>query len=82
MERRREAAQLAAKERGAVKARTEEVVPCLRQLGYGAEEARRAAEYSAEMADASLEDRIRAALRYFLPRSLARGRAAVASAGS
>jgi hypothetical protein len=42
-----------------------EVVPWLRQLGFGAGESRDAAALCRDMADAPLEDRVRVALSYF-----------------
>ena len=45
------------------------VVPWLRRLGYRLQEAREAALYCERMPDAPLEERIRAALRYFPPRT-------------
>ena len=52
------------------------VIPWLRRLGFGLQQAREAAAYCERMPDAPLEERIRAALRYFPPRTVARGRVA------
>ena len=52
------------------------VVPWLRQLGIEANEAREAAALCEHMADAPLEERVKAALRHLRPRTLAPGRAA------
>jgi hypothetical protein len=56
-----EAARAAAEERE----RELDVVPWLRKLGYSAEHARAAAERCAHMTDASLQDRVKVALRYW-----------------
>jgi Holliday junction resolvasome RuvABC DNA-binding subunit len=70
--RREETAALAADEARCQAARaraaTEEVIAPLRQLGFRAEEARRAAALCASIPDASLEQRVRRALSYFHPR--------------
>ena len=44
-----------------------DVVPWLRQLGYRADEARRAARFCESAPDAPLEERVRLALSYFRP---------------
>ena len=46
-------------------AHVREVIPCMRSLGYRAGEARDAAMLCTDMPDASLEQRVRVALRYF-----------------
>ena len=46
----------------------EEVAHCLRQLRYGAHEARRAAEFSDSIPSAPLEERVKRALTWFAPR--------------
>ena len=46
----------------------EDVVPWLRQLGFRAELARAAAAACEHMRGATLEERVKAALRYFRPR--------------
>ena len=66
MRQRRESAQRAAEERGARKT-TEpppwmEAIPWLRKLGFRADQARRAAEGCVLSGNASLEERLRAAL--------------------
>ena len=55
----------AAKARKEEPAHVQEVIPCLRSLGYRAGEARDAARLCADMPDASLEQRVRVALSYF-----------------
>ena len=79
MDRKRRAARSAAGEREAEerkKERTSErmgqVVHCLRQLGYRPDQARRAAEFSDSLCQASLEDRVKRALSYFAPRVVSR----------
>jgi hypothetical protein len=74
MREKRDAAQSAAKQRAAARPRAvtptfetdeKDVTPWLRALGLRADEARWAAEWCAEMPDASLEERLRVALRAF-----------------
>lgn len=50
---------------------TDDIVKGLRNLGFRADDARRAAESSASLPNASLETRMRAALSYFRPRARA-----------
>ena len=57
------------------------VVPWLRQLGYKVHEAREAAALCENLPDATLEEKIKVALGYFRPMSVAQGRAGT-SAGS
>jgi hypothetical protein len=68
--RRRHAAARAAAEANAARARAaaDEVITPLRQLGFRAEEARRAAALCEGIPEASLEQRLRRALSYFHPR--------------
>ena len=72
-------ARVAAKKRVADHARAGEeerdVVPWLRALGFSAGEARRAAARCEDMPDATLEERMRAALSWFRVRSTRYGRA-------
>jgi Holliday junction resolvasome RuvABC DNA-binding subunit len=49
----------------AEQAQEKDVVPWLRQLGFGTREARCAAELCQDIPDASLEERVRVALSYF-----------------
>ena len=49
------------------RARTREVIPYLRRLGFNAEESRRAAALCETMPNASLEQRVRRALSCFRP---------------
>ena len=55
----------AAKARQGEPAHVQEVIPCLRALGYRAGEARDAARLCTDMADAPLEQRVRIALTWF-----------------
>ena len=50
------------------------VIPWPRRLGYRLQEAREAALYSERMPDASIEERIRVALRHLAPRRVSGGR--------
>jgi 5-methylcytosine-specific restriction endonuclease McrA len=50
----------------------EEVIPWLRQLGFRADEARRGASFSRAIPDASLEERVRVALRNLAPAGVRR----------
>ncbi len=69
----------AEKERAAIERDPDRsVIPWLRQLGYRTEDARQAAAMCEDMADATLEDRIKAALRYFHPRTASPCRAGAA----
>ena len=52
------------------------VIPWLRRLGYRLQEAREAALYCQRMPDASLEERIRVALRHLAPRAASAGHVA------
>jgi len=63
--------------RAAARKRAEEVVPWLRALGIRADHALQAAE-RCDAPDASLEDRVKAALACFGPRDVMLGRAAPA----
>jgi Holliday junction resolvasome RuvABC DNA-binding subunit len=83
MNRKRQEAQHAAAEgraRAAAKqarAEAQDVVPWLRQLGFRADEVRRAAAHCDTIPDAPLEERIRLALSYLGPRRRHRREAAV-----
>src|SRR5206468_5374747 len=57
----------------------EDVVPWLRQLGFNMRDARSAAALCSDLPDASLEERLRVALRYLHPR-VAGGRAGMTTA--
>ena len=48
---------------------TENVIACLRKLGYKTEDARAAAAYSESVTEGTLEDRVRRSLTYFAPRA-------------
>jgi len=52
------------------------VVPWLRQLGYGLADARAAAALCESIPDATIEEKIKVALRHFRPRTVAPSRAA------
>ncbi len=47
---------------------TRDLTTCLRELGFRAVEARRAIEHCATLADATLEQRVRAALQFLCPK--------------
>ena len=60
----------------------DDLIPCLRHLGFRTDEARRAAAYCDSLGDVSLEARVRAALSFLAPRGGVRrftGSAAAAS---
>ena len=61
-------AQAAAVAQAPGEARDLDVIPWLRQLGFSAGEARRAAALCEDLPDASLEERVRVALSYFRAR--------------
>ena len=63
MRQKREEAKQRSAERRSVKGCAEELKPYLQKLGFRAQEIRRAAEYGATLAGASLEERVRAACR-------------------
>ena len=70
MENKRQVARArAAKAAAAERAKVQDVVPWLRQLGFRAQEARRAAALCETLPDASLEERVRVALSYFHSRA-------------
>jgi hypothetical protein len=80
---RAEAVRARGSEAGAERARlarekAEEVVPWLQALGIRADHARQAAARCAEMPGATLEERVKAALRHFGPRDVALRQAAPA----
>jgi len=76
--RKREQAKAEQTARAKAKARADELIPGLRQLGFSVDESRRAATFCESMSDASLEGRFRAALSYLRPRSVTRGAGAAA----
>ena len=63
MQQKREQAQRAAAERARAKAAAEDVVPYLESLGFRTRDAKRLAEVCETMPDATLEERVRAALQ-------------------
>ena len=78
MKARREDARRAAAERERARAAAEEVVPWLRAMRIPADQARQAAQRCEAMPDASLEERVKAALSCFGPRDARLRRAAPA----
>jgi 5-methylcytosine-specific restriction endonuclease McrA len=56
--------------RAAAKKRAEEIIPWLQALGIRADQARRATERCEGISGASLEERVKAALRFFGPRDV------------
>ena len=58
----------AERRRAAAKEQARDVMTGLRELGFRAAEARRAAEYSETLQDATLEDRMRLALVFLCPK--------------
>jgi hypothetical protein len=76
--RRAAAARAAAARERIAREKAEEVIPWLQALGIRADDARRASARCASMPDASLEERVKAALSCFAPRDVALRRAAPA----
>ena len=68
-EARARAAAAEARERAAAQEQAMDVMTGLRGLGFRADEARRAIESSAALQGATLEERMRAALKYLRPRT-------------
>ncbi|HYM80723.1 MAG TPA: hypothetical protein VEY91_04830 [Candidatus Limnocylindria bacterium] len=66
----------------AEQAKERDVVPWLRRLGFRPDEARCAAALCETIPDASLEERVRAALSHFHPKLPSQGRAAISPASS
>ena len=64
----------AAEARAAAQAQARDVMAGLRELGFRADQARRAAEFAGTIPDATLEQRMRAALKFLCPRTRSRGR--------
>ncbi len=71
-EARARAAAVEARARVVAKERSSDVLAGLRELGFRADEARRAAEFSATLHDATLEERMRAALKLLCRRPASR----------
>ena len=82
MQHKREEARRAAatRARPAAQEHVEEVIRCLRQLGFRADEARTAAALCEAVPETSLEQRVRLALTYFRPRITSPGRVPPAGA--
>ena len=64
----------AAGARAAAQAQARDVMAGLRELGFRADQARRAAEFAETLPDATLEERMRAALKFLCPRTRSQGR--------
>jgi len=64
----------AAGARAAAQAPARDVRAGLRELGFRADQARRAAEFAETLPDATLEERMRAALKFLCPRTRSQGR--------
>jgi len=60
--------------RAAAQAQARDIMAGLRELGFRADQARRAAEFSETLPDATLEQRMRAALKFLCPRTRSQGR--------
>ena len=73
-EARARAAAAAALARTAAQEQARDVMAGLRELGFRAQEARRAAAFSQTLPDATLEERVRAALKFLYPKTHSRGR--------
>jgi 5-methylcytosine-specific restriction endonuclease McrA len=58
-----------ARSRAVVREQVRDVTACLRELGFRAGEARRAVERCETIADATLEERVRAALKFLCPKA-------------
>ena len=63
-----------ARARAAAQAQARDVMAGLRELGFRADQARRAAEFTETLHDATLEARMRAALKFLCPRTRSQGR--------
>jgi 5-methylcytosine-specific restriction endonuclease McrA len=68
------AAAAEARSRAVAKEQAREVTTCLRELGFRAGEARRAVECCETLPDATLEERVRAALKFLCPKARFHGR--------
>jgi hypothetical protein len=60
-----------ARSRAAADAHARDVMACLRELGFRASETRRAAEFCESSSEATLEEQVRAALKFLSPRTRA-----------
>jgi hypothetical protein len=81
--RKREAVQKAAEDtrgRAAAQEQTRDVVTALRELGFRTEQVRRGSEFSAAIPDATLEERVRAALKFLAPKVRCQGQGATGAA--
>ena len=66
--------------RAAAQAQARDVMAGLRELGFRADQARRAAEFAETLPDATLEQRMRAALKFLCPRTRSQGRVETSAA--
>ena len=73
-EARRRAAEAEARARAAVREQAKDVLAGLRELGFRADEARRAAQFCETLPVATLEQRMRAALKFLAPKPQVRVR--------
>ena len=73
-EARARAAAAEAQARAVAKQQARDVMSCLQELGFRADQAHGAAEFCETLADATLEDRVRAALKFLCPRTRSQGR--------
>ena len=64
-------AEAQARSRAVADEHARDVMACLRELGFRAGEARRACEFCATLPEASLEERVRAALKFMCPKTRA-----------
>jgi len=63
------ATQAEARPRAVAEEHAKDVMTCLRELGFRAAEARRAFEFSATLPETTLEERVRAALKFMCPKT-------------
>ena len=68
-EARARAAEAEARSRAVAKEHARDVMACLRELGFNLGEARRAVEFCETIPDATLEERVRAALKFLCPKA-------------
>ena len=71
-----------ARARAAAQEQARDVMAGLRELGFRAQEARRAAEFSETLPDATLEERVRAALKFLCPKTHFPGQIGTSAAAS
>ncbi len=73
-EARKRAAEAEARSWAAAQEHSRDVMACLRELGFRASEARPAVEFCETLAEATLEERVRAALKFLCPKTRFHGR--------